>query len=143
MTKPTASAAGGAMPAEGHKTRRAALGALASVPALAVLPVIASSTPIDPVFAAIERHRALWDEFLPTVGPQENADEGSAEVIAYMEANDAADEALDAFLTTIPTTLAGLRASLTYAVEIDRDCMLENSGRIAATLLRSPVFAMA
>jgi hypothetical protein len=29
MSKPTASAAGGAMPAEGHKTRRAALGFLA------------------------------------------------------------------------------------------------------------------
>ena len=45
MSKPTASAAGGAMPAEGHKTRRATLGFLARstarVSALACLPAIA------------------------------------------------------------------------------------------------------
>ena len=39
MSKPTVSAAGGAMPAEGHKTRRAALRLFAGAPALAVLPV--------------------------------------------------------------------------------------------------------
>jgi hypothetical protein len=42
MSKPTVSVAGGAMPAEGHKTRRAALGFLARstarVSALACLP---------------------------------------------------------------------------------------------------------
>ena len=45
MSKPTVSAAGGAMPAEGHKTRRAALGFLARstarVSALACLPAVA------------------------------------------------------------------------------------------------------
>ena len=45
MSKLTASAAGGAMPAEGHKTRRAALGFLARstahVSALACLPAVA------------------------------------------------------------------------------------------------------
>jgi len=45
MSKPTVSAAGGAMPAEGHKTRRAALGFLARstarVSALACLPAAA------------------------------------------------------------------------------------------------------
>lgn len=38
MSKPTVSAAGGAMPAEGRTSRRAALGAMASLPALAILP---------------------------------------------------------------------------------------------------------
>jgi hypothetical protein len=45
MSKPTVSAAGGAMPPEGHKTRRAALGFLARstarVSALACLPAVA------------------------------------------------------------------------------------------------------
>ena len=41
MSKPTVSAAGGAMPAEGHKTRRAALALFAGAPALATLPVAA------------------------------------------------------------------------------------------------------
>jgi len=49
MSKPTASAAGGAMPAEGHKTRRAALALFGAAPALAILPAaaIASSLPTD------------------------------------------------------------------------------------------------
>jgi hypothetical protein len=38
MSKPTVSAAGGAMPAEGHKTRRAALRLFAGAPALATFP---------------------------------------------------------------------------------------------------------
>ena len=38
-------------------TRRAALGALASVSALA-MPAVATAEPVDPIFAAIERHRA-------------------------------------------------------------------------------------
>jgi hypothetical protein len=58
-----------------------------------------------------------------------------------MEANAAADEALAAFLATPPTTLAGLRAALEYVIEIDSGSMPDNGGRIAATLLRSPVFA--
>jgi hypothetical protein len=41
MSKPTVSAAGGAMPAEGHKTRRAVLALFAGAPALATLPVAA------------------------------------------------------------------------------------------------------
>ena len=58
-----------------------------------------------------------------------------------MEATAAADEALEAFLATPPTTLAGLRAALEYVIEIDSGRLPDNSGRIAATLLRSPVFA--
>jgi hypothetical protein len=44
MSNHTIPAAGGAMP-EGHKTRRAALAALASVPALAMLPIAAIASP--------------------------------------------------------------------------------------------------
>ena len=41
MSKPTVSAVGGAMPAEGHKSRRAALALFAGAPVLATLPVAA------------------------------------------------------------------------------------------------------
>ena len=44
MSKPTVSAAGGAMPAEGHKSRRAALALLGAAPALAILPAAALAT---------------------------------------------------------------------------------------------------
>ena len=40
-------------------TRRAALTALAGVPALAI-PAVAVAEPVDPIFAAIERHKAAW-----------------------------------------------------------------------------------
>ena len=42
--------------------RRAALGALASVPAL-TLPAVAMATPVDPIFTAIERDRIAYVAF--------------------------------------------------------------------------------
>jgi hypothetical protein len=48
------------------------------------------------------------------------------------------------FLATPPTTPAGLRAALEYVVEIDDGCLPDNPdnvGRIAAALLKSPLFA--
>src|ERR1700678_1762113 len=47
MSNPTASAAGGAMPAEGHKTRRAALALFGAAPALAVFPAAAMADDAD------------------------------------------------------------------------------------------------
>ena len=145
MSKPTVSAAGGAMPAEGHKSRRFFLAAGSAGAALASLgAAVAMATPVDPIFAAIERHKAAWGAFVETVDPLDNVEgeqEGTKEEAAYMEANDAADEALEAFLATPPTTLAGLRAALEYVVEVDSGCMPDNGGRIIAILLRSPVFA--
>src|SRR5277367_1482875 len=84
--------------------RRSALGAFASVPALAILPVAALAAH-DPVFAAIERHKAAWGAFVETVDPLDDVEgeqEGTKEELAYMEANGAADEALEAFLATPP-----------------------------------------
>ena len=43
MSKHTASAAGGAMPAQGHKTRRALLRLFGAAPALAMLPTAGSA----------------------------------------------------------------------------------------------------
>jgi hypothetical protein len=102
------------------------------------------AAPVDPVFAAIERHRAAWAEFAETVGPLESVEgeqEGSKEDLAYRAANAAADEAFEEFLATPPTTLAGLRAALEYVVEVDSGCLPDNGGRIAETFLRSPLFA--
>jgi hypothetical protein len=128
--------------------RRAALaGALAAFPAVAGAaslvepPAVAAA---DPIFAAIERHKTAWTAFVETVDSLDNVEgeqEGSEEGIRYMEANAAANGALEAFLATPPTTLAGLRAALEYVVEVDSGCMLDNGGRIAETLLRSPALA--
>jgi hypothetical protein len=62
MLNPMIPAAGGAMPFEGHKTRRALLRLFGAAP-LAVLPAVAAlampaPAVVDPIFAAIERHKA-------------------------------------------------------------------------------------
>jgi hypothetical protein len=85
-----------------------------------------------------------WAAFVETCDPLDNVEgeqQGTKEELAYIEANAEADEALEAFLATLPTTLAGLRAALECAVEIDRDCHPDNGGVFAETLMRSPLFA--
>jgi hypothetical protein len=128
--------------------RRAALaGALAAFPAIAgaaslVGPPAAAAA--DPIFVAIGRHKTAWTAFVETVDSLNNVEGeqgGSEEEVRYMEANAAANDALEAFLATPPMTLAGLRAALEYVVEVDSGCMLDNGGRIAETLLRSPALA--
>jgi len=68
MSKPTVSVAGGAMPAEGHKTRRALLRLFGAAPALAVMPAAAmlakpAGFASDPVYAAIAEHERLEAAF--------------------------------------------------------------------------------
>ena len=62
MSKLTASAAGGATPAEGHKTRRALLRMFGAAPALAILPVAALAA--APTVAGDEEILALSSEVL-------------------------------------------------------------------------------
>jgi hypothetical protein len=112
--------------------RRAALGALASVPALASCP------PFDPVFAAIARHKVAWAAFVETCDPLDNVEgeqEGTKEELAYIEANAAADG--------VPRDPADDLGGAARGPRICRrsGCLPDNGGRIAATLLRSPLFA--
>jgi hypothetical protein len=125
-------------------SRRLFLAAGSAASVFGALAAVALAAPVDPVFATIERHKAAWSAFLETVDPLDNVEgeqKGSPEEIAYMATNSAADEALEEFLATPPTTLAGLRAALEYVVEVDSGSLPDNGGRIAETLLRSPVFA--
>ena len=122
-------------------------GALAAFPAVtgaASLVAPPAAAAAGPIFAAIERHKTAWIAFVGTVDLLDNVEgeqAGSDEEIRYLEANAAANDALEAFLATPPMTLAGLRAALEYVVEVDSGCMLDNGGRIAETLLRSPALA--
>jgi hypothetical protein len=59
MSKPTVSAAGGAMPAEGHKTRRAALALFGAAPALAIFPAVAAASDADAELLVLIAH---WRE---------------------------------------------------------------------------------
>jgi hypothetical protein len=167
MSKQTVSADGGAMPAKGLQTRRAALGALACVPALAILPAAALATPstveavrsvadgwikgpvgADPIFAAIERHKATWTGYMDLSDRTDDVaaeEEGWRATQADREACDAASDAetecMDALLATVPMTAAGARAAIAYLVRFDDECMPDMSGRFLATLLKSPLLA--
>jgi hypothetical protein len=110
-------------------TRRAALGALASVSALA-LPAVG----VDPIFAAIERHRAVWKLVMDAM------DVKDTDPRPYEEADKLYEEAIESLMATAPLTLAGAKAAIAYFVEWD-DGVDTDTGRYLETLLRSPVFA--
>jgi hypothetical protein len=81
-------------------SRRAVLAGIATAPALAA-PALALSGP-DPIFAAIERHKATYVAL------------GLSEEGAVDAAVDAETDASRKMAATVPTTLAGLLALLRY-----------------------------
>lgn len=98
-------------------TRRSAVNALVGAAGLSAIPVAASAMAPDPIFPAIERHKALNADFsracrfepLPT-STLEHAEWERRE----LETSDAEREACDELVGTVPTTLAGILALLRY-----------------------------
>ncbi len=92
-------------------TRRNALAALVGTGALGIAAALpqctraALASEVDPIFAAIERHRTAWHRF---IGP--GIDDAEREGAGYVE-----QEAWDDFADTHPTTPAGLAAMAAYA----------------------------
>jgi hypothetical protein len=143
MSKRTVSAKGGAMAAGGHKTRRAALGALAS--ALAIPKIAAMAALPDPIFAAIERHRSTWaavEAMAPIVDEVAAMRKGRKVTQADWEASERAsamdEQALNLLLNTAPTTAAGMRAAIQYLFGYDDGRLPENIGQFLVSLLKSP-----
>jgi len=148
MSNPTVSTKCGAMAAEGHKTRRAALRALFGASALAIPTIGAISDALsDPIFAAIERHRAACiarDATRFTMDDLINASErevSDAEWDAYERAHEDEDAAFDELLTRVPTTAAGMRAALAHFISFDDGRFSEKMRRFLATLAKSPLFS--
>jgi hypothetical protein len=110
-------------------SRRAIMSSAAALPALAVLPAIASGALAhepDPIFAAIEKHRALDVAFIARCHYEDDLAESgyklspapgefsrTPEMVALVTAGIAARVEL---ANTAPTTLAGLVAFLDFAV---------------------------
>jgi hypothetical protein len=145
MSKQTVSADGGAMPAQGLPTRRAALSALAGIPALAILPAAARAAPtaVDPIFAAIKRHKIAEAAYVATLNPidEVQAREQGREITqdnrdAYVAAGQASEDILAELLTTVPLSAAGARAALEYLIGYDDGYHL---AAFAPTLLKSPL----
>jgi hypothetical protein len=128
-------------------SRRAALaGALAAVPALAgaarsASPPMASTA--DPIFAAIERHKAACDDFTAASGRTDpvaarragrvvtSADEAALEAAWERES-----EALEGLGAALPVTVAGARALIMHIIAYDSP---EVSQNMLAALLDAPV----
>jgi len=100
-------------------SRRAILAGAATLPALAVPAVAGSLTP-DPIFAAIERHRAAYEEHgrvLEAVNAEEDPETHWTNDERVAAACDADCDALRALVQTVPATFAGAAAMLRYLVE--------------------------
>jgi hypothetical protein len=101
---------------------------------------------IDPIFAAIERYctaeKALWDASL-RADQVEARREGRAVSKAERRAVDVAGSEFDAaerdFVSTIPTTIPGIRAKLHQIVQLDDGALTFPDAKEAlASILRSP-----
>jgi hypothetical protein len=149
MSKRTVPNEDGAKTAEGHKTRRAALCALAGASALAIPTISAIADGFsDPIFVAIERHKAAFKAREATsfalddlMNNPEGREVSQAEWDAYDRARATEDAAFDELLTGTPTTAAGMRAALAHFIGFDDGRFSEKMRRFLATLVKSPLFA--
>jgi hypothetical protein len=91
-------------------SRRSLVAGVAALPALVVQAVAASAEP-DPIFAAIERHRKATAACL-------KADED--QVLDYKRFADAMIDAFYRVWDMVPTTLAGMRAKIDFAVALSQ-----------------------
>jgi hypothetical protein len=90
---------------------------MAGIPAAAIMPAATQangahaphSTTTDPVFAAIERHRQAVQAWQASMGEAHDADKISNQLLAMER------DAFREWLTTPPTTLAGVIATLEHA----------------------------
>lgn len=123
-------------------TRRSFLSAAA---ATAVLPAGALAQ-TDPIFAAIERHRAAFKEFAAASLANDTVAAKKIGRQITQADNDRLDAAQDADLeaaelvaSTAPTTMAGLAAALVWLLEYDHGCIPDTTIQFLETLATSPL----
>jgi hypothetical protein len=119
-------------------TRRSAVSALVGTAGLSLVSVGASAIVSDPIFAAIERHKALNAAFTEVLRGMSDFEERHDDAAAGIDewerreedASNAERDACDEMVATEPTTLAGLLALLRYVEdEHDRgEKILDESG---------------
>jgi hypothetical protein len=149
MPKSTTSIIGRAGTAGGHKTRRSALRALAPASVLLrpTIGAIAGSFP-DPIFAAIERHKAAYearkaasfaiDDLIHNPDAREVSE---AEWDALQQAHENENAAFDALLTVPPATSLGMRAIIAHLISIDDGRLSHEMRQLLALLLESPLLS--
>ena len=129
-----------------EKTSRRAF--LASAPAAALFVGPLAIAGVDPIFAAIERHKEAFRIFadactlIDKVAARNDGRQiTEADESAYDAASLAEEKALDGLFEKLPTTREGLRAAIEWLAEYDRGGIPETSGEFLAALLKSPLLA--
>src|SRR5271154_634193 len=120
--------------------RRAAVASIASAGALIVPTVaaMAAPAPVDPIFAAIERHRVAFDAWGDVLARQDVLPEDELIRVEEKAARLAESETLMAIFVTGPATLDGARAAIDYLSGLDEDDHVPN---IAWMMRNSPLLA--
>ena len=148
MLNHTDLADGGALRANGHISRRHVLTRLASAGALTVGNIGPAVASTDPIFAAIERHRAAWlaaGDLCCAIDEVAAARRGrkvaQADCKAFERASANAEQALEELLATPPESLDGIRAAVIYILDFDAECLSDLARPFLTTLLKSPILA--
>jgi hypothetical protein len=145
MSKHTVPPEGKPVTAEGYKTRRAALRALVGASALAIPAISASASALpDPIFTAIERHKAACNALDATRFAMDDIintrETSQAEWDAYDRAHENEDATFHELLTDAPKTAAGTRAIIAHIISIDDGRLSQKMRQLLALLLKSPAF---
>ncbi|MBM3561655.1 MAG: hypothetical protein FJX48_00590 [Alphaproteobacteria bacterium] len=107
-------------------TRRAIMAGLAAAPVASLPAVACAASDPDPIFAAIERHATAEIRYCAACKLTDEVDAREEQRVITMEdhaefaaAQQNSNEALDAFLATAPTSIAGTRAFLRHCIDQD------------------------
>src|ERR1035437_79114 len=133
-------------------TRRAILAGTAALPALAIIPAraVAAAGGVDPIFAAIEKHRQIEAAFVAACNEHVEKAREPAREDRVVKLGHRSSNALGELVAMTPTTVAGCAAVLryleTHEKSYDEAVLLDNHSdnvrvpardllsRIAATL---------
>ena len=149
MSNHIISTRGGAMAAEGHKTRRAALRTFVGASGFAIRTICSIGSALGvPIFPVIERHLVTWravEALVPTIdavaAERQGREVTQADRDAFERARTLEDRTLEDLLATPPTTFAGMRAAIEYLSGFEDGYLSESARPFLTTLLKSPLFA--
>lgn len=136
------------MTAQSHTSRRLFLAAGSASAVFGALTQAVAQSPkdADPIFAAIERHKAAEARYCAACAiTDEVAAQNEDRVVTaedhaeFTAAQINSDDALHAFLSAPPMTVAGVRAFLRHC--IDEEPIEQFVGEALETLLCSPILA--
>jgi len=108
------------------------------VAALATSVALPAVPAVDPIFAAIEKHRAMFKAYLEASAAEDDGKLSNAELQTAIGIE---NKARNALISTAATTTAGLLAAITWLGEYDQDCMPNTCGAWLEAFAKSEAFA--